>query len=257
MEKGMSTVGLRLVVLVLSFYILTCSSSLAQEDRTEEINGYINTIQTGSIAHKIKVAKEITSSGLNDTRLFDVVEKELKDGFQTASGREPIDYMSWLCKALASSGLPQYKGTIEHVAQNTASSKLQRYAEQSLALFDKYVTRNEIMNQNSAAFDNKSPEVVRLISMIKSNMMDLKRDAAKEITRGVYKDRDLYEAVNQELLNGYGDASDNLAIDTMSWLCKALGSSGNAKYKKTLQKVKDSESPKLAKYAGQGYDMLP
>jgi hypothetical protein len=236
------------------FFILTPCFGLA--DDTQEINEYIQTIQEGSLAHKIRAAKEITRSGISDTKLFDVVEKELLADFENASGSDSIDYMSWLCKALASSGQSKYKPTIQKIATTTKDSKLKRYAEQSLTLFEEYAARNTIMTKKTGPMAGKDPEIVKIINMLKSDRMDLKRDAAKSITRKSYTDPDLYEVVNEEILKGYMTASDKVSLDAMAWLCKALGTSGNAKYKETLKTVKDSGNPKLAKYAGQGYDML-
>ena len=97
--------------------------------------------------------------------------------------------------------------------------------------------------------------IANLKNMLKSDLMKVKKKAAQIITRRAYTDQDLYEVVNEELLKGYPTASDK-SIDTMAWLCKALGTSGNEKYKETLQKVKNSDNPKLAKFAAIGYDML-
>ncbi|MDY0221499.1 MAG: hypothetical protein RBR67_10215 [Desulfobacterium sp.] len=98
--------------------------------------------------------------------------------------------------------------------------------------------------------------IANLKDMLKSDLMKVKKEAAKRITTRSYTDQDLYEVVNEELLKGYQTASDKVSIDTMAWLCKALGTSGNEKYKDTLQKVKNSDNRKLARSAVIGYDML-
>ncbi len=46
--------------------------------------------------------------------------------------------MAWLCKALASSGLREYKKTLEKAANTTINSKLKKYAKQSLNLISEY-----------------------------------------------------------------------------------------------------------------------
>ena len=248
MQEKLKKMARRFIILTLATGFCAGAPSFAQPDSSQEISQYIQIMQEGSLAHKIITVKKITNSGLSDTQLFDVLEKELKDGFLTATGKDPMDYMAWLCKALASSGQEKYKATLTHVVDNTPDPKLKRYAEQSLALFEQYAARNKIMNQGSAGMADKDPAVVQLINMLKS--------AAKKITRSTYKDPDLYETVNQELLNGYANASDKLSVDAMAWLCKALGSSGNANYKPTLQKVMDSGNPLLVKYATQSFEML-
>ncbi len=95
--------------------------------------------------------------------------------------------------------------------------------------------------------------------MLKSNKLSLKRDAAKYIYRGGYTEEKLFDVVNEEILQGYKNTSagDKNAIDTMAWLCKALGSSGNPKYRQTLVQVtKGTKNSTLKKYAKKSLKMI-
>ena len=94
--------------------------------------------------------------------------------------------------------------------------------------------------------------------MLRSNSLKQKTDAGKLIVRDGIKDVEVLDAVEVELLKGYvPSGSDRNAVDAMSWLCKALGASGNKKYKETLQTVaKKAPHGKLQKYAKQSLDML-
>ena len=246
-----------LTCLALSVFFFNPSGSQAFDNRSEKVEQYISRLQSASLFQKIQTAKEITNSGLTSPRLFGVVNKELLDNYENSNKKEHIDYMSWLCKALASSGLAQYKSTLEKVAASTANLKLQRYANQSLDLFEEYSERNRIMADDTYASSSRDPEVTRLINMLKSEKMKLKRDAAKVVTRNNYSDPFLYEVINDELLKWYQSGSDNLTIDAMAWLCKALASSGIADYKKTLQEIiTSSHNLKLIKYAEQSHAIL-
>jgi hypothetical protein len=64
--------------------------------------------------------------------------------------------------------------------------------------------------------------------------------------------------VEQELLKGYqASGGDRGAVDAMAWLCKALGASGNGKYRGTLQTVaQKAPHRKLQKYAEQSLGQL-
>lgn len=226
-------------------------------DRSAEINQHIETLSSGALVHKIEAAKIITRSGFTDPKLFNLIESELLDNYQTASGSAQIDYVSWLCKALASSGMIEYKSTLQKVSDNTDSKKIKRYADQSLALFDEYANRAKIISNSQNVKEGRDPEVARLMNMLQSAMLDVKRDAAKLISRNKYKDADLFKVVNYELLNGYNRSDEKKHVDTMAWLCKALATSNDPVYKDTLQTIIESSgNAKLVKYAIKALEMM-
>jgi len=95
-------------------------------------------------------------------------------------------------------------------------------------------------------------EQAKYLRMIESNNSKEQKDAAQLLVKAKFRDTVVLDAVERVLLRGYltdGNDRDN-RIDTLSWLCKALGSSGQSKYKATLSKVA-SEAPhrKLKGYA--------
>ncbi len=95
-------------------------------------------------------------------------------------------------------------------------------------------------------------EQAKYLRMIESNNSKEQKDAAQLLVRAKFRDTVVLDAVERVLLRGYlTDANDrDDRIDTLSWLCKALGASGQSKYKATLSKVA-SEAPhrKLKGYA--------
>lgn len=98
----------------------------------------------------------------------------------------------------------------------------------------------------------------RYIKMLRSNNLRSKADAGKLIVREGVKDTAVLDVVEQELLKGYlASGDDRAAVETMSWLCKALGASGNGKYRGTLQTVaQKAPHGKLQKYAKQSLGQL-
>jgi hypothetical protein len=44
--------------------------------------------------------------------------------------------MAWLCKALASSGMSEYKTTLQKVIDTTLNKKLRKYAKQALDMLN-------------------------------------------------------------------------------------------------------------------------
>ena len=238
--------------------LLFAPEAWAAADRSDEVNRLTGMIHSGSINKKTEAAKIITRSGFSDRPLFELIRKELEAGYLEQPGNSKhIDLMAWYCKALASSGLAEYKEVLQMIAETTADPKLERYAGQSLAMVDEYAERNTIMADKTYADSGLDAESLKLVNMLKSDMAGLKRDAAKLITRAGSVNPVVYDVVSEELLKGYEKALDKTSVDALAWLCKALAASGDAKHKEALQLVATtSDNPKLVKYAEQAYDSI-
>lgn len=98
----------------------------------------------------------------------------------------------------------------------------------------------------------------KFINMLQSGSIRSKKDAAKLIYKSALTDTVILDVLEQELLQNYLlNGSDRHHIDTMSWYCKALGASGLAKYRKSLQKVADNgPHRKLRGYAKKSLSAL-
>ena len=96
------------------------------------------------------------------------------------------------------------------------------------------------------------------VKQLKSENAISQRDAAKRIIRARLFDAGVMNAVEKALLKGYTRGGrDRNHIDAMAWLCKALGASGNSKYRKTLTTVsKDAGNRKLRGYASKSLAQL-
>lgn len=98
-----------------------------------------------------------------------------------------------------------------------------------------------------------SADQSKYIRMLESGGERGQKDAAKQLVRAKYRDTVVLDVVERVLLRNYQSADD----DTMSWLCKALGASGQGKYKATLSKVANSAtSRKLKRYAEESLEQL-
>lgn len=100
-------------------------------------------------------------------------------------------------------------------------------------------------------YSNNSADSI-LAQKLQSNNLKQVIAAAKTITkqRGNPTSPNIYDLVEERLLKDYRKKSGRSHTDAMAWLCKALASSHNSKYKQTLQTVVDnSSSVKLTIYA--------
>lgn len=255
--------SVQIILLFTVCLLVTFSSSLqvqANQDKSAEVDKYITMLNSASLKTRVDAAKYITRSGLTDSRLFNFVEEKLLSGYNIDTmNSDHIDEMSWMCKALASSGSTNYTPTLEKIIETTKSSKLKKYAQQSLSLLPEYAKKNQMMNDKTNHDPNLSPEVNKYINMLQSDIITLKRDAAKAIYRGDFAEKPLFDTVRDELLKEYKNTSmnDRNHIDALAWMCKALASSGMVEYRQTLTEViEKSSSMKLQKYAKQSLKAL-
>ena len=96
------------------------------------------------------------------------------------------------------------------------------------------------------------------MTMLKSGEISMIKDAAKELSRSKIDDQRVYDTASEVLLEMYKQKSlGSEKIDTLAWLCKALGVSGIAKYKTALDEIiNDTSSEKLKKHAIKSKKML-
>ncbi len=103
-----------------------------------------------------------------------------------------------------------------------------------------------------------SRQEAKYVKMLRSNSLRSKRDAAKRITRAALSNTAVLDVVENELMKGYGvNLSNRSHVDTMAWLCKALGASGVQKYRYSLKKVvRNTSSRKLRGYCRKSLNNL-
>lgn len=247
------------ILIALFFVSLFFANLLAADNRSDETERFISMLNSGFRIERVKAAKLITRSGLTDQKLFDLIQDKLLAGYQENTGSSKhIDEMSWFCKALASSGNHTYIDTLRKIASTTSSSKLRKYANQSIGLVEKYHIDNEIIGNTKNLEKGMSLEAARVKNMLTSDKLYLQKNAAKMLVRREVTDPSLYALVNEELkkrfmMHGAGKEQ----IDTMSWFCKALGASGNKEYRQTLEEVKKrAPNEKLQNFARKSLILL-
>ncbi len=101
-----------------------------------------------------------------------------------------------------------------------------------------------------------SPAEQRYIDLLANGGPISIRDAAKSIYNTGEKDQTVLDALAEVLLENY-QKTDRDDVDAMSWASKALGSSGNARYRDTLKEVAENGGHRnLKKWAGKSLAML-
>lgn len=83
------------------------------------------------------------------------------------------------------------------------------------------------------------------------------REAAQSIYHSNYRDTETLDVAAEVLLQKYRTASDNTTSDALAWVCKALGVSGNGRYKPVLDEVvANANNRKLDRHCENAADSL-
>jgi len=239
--------------------MLLMATGYVSAGQAEDAQRYMEMLKSERIKTRIDAAKYITRSGLTDPVLFETLKTKLLTGYtHKQNNPKHMDEMAWYCKALVSSGNMDYEDTLRKVARTTTSEKLKRHCRKSIDQLPIYAKRNETIQAGIAQDNILSPEENKMIAMTRSGEPQMMRDAAKITSRNPFPGDAVTDAISEELLKACTNTSGNKTmIDALSWMCKALGASGNAKYRATLnQVIETSSSSKLKKYAKKSMGML-
>lgn len=217
----------------------------------DEGAGFVRMLQSSNVFVRIEAAKLIEGHFLVDPAVFPVVRERLRQSVQDEThSKEQLDEIGWLCKALASSGDTAYAAVLQDIADSSKIKKIRLYAEQSLATIPDFAARNarllEIPGDPTLSFEHN-----RLLRMLRSGDPALLRNAAKRISRSVEVPAVLFQAAADALeANLHNRGRELLRLDSMGWLCKALGASGEKAYIPVLQRVLDNApTEKLRQHA--------
>ncbi len=102
-----------------------------------------------------------------------------------------------------------------------------------------------------------SPAGEQYINQIVGGGFSSMRRASQSIYRTGMRDRQVLDVLAEKLLQTY-NASDRTGVDAVAWACKALGQSGDVRYKSVLQTVtKTAQHAKIRKYANQSLKNMP
>ncbi|NIB44240.1 hypothetical protein HBA55_31865 [Pseudomaricurvus alkylphenolicus] len=242
---------IRTFTLTLLLAILPGISLALPASVNSELQEYIRVFQGNDWFRQKQIAQTLEWSGLTQPELFDLIEAKLLDRYETEDDKHQADYLAWLCKALAFSGNDKYRLTIQRVAANAEHGKLRKHAKLSLAILDQYKQWNHDIIVESQWREDQSADVNRFTAMIQSDVLELKRLAAKRVHFKHLYEESLMDLLEQQLLANYQtDSGHRLYVDSWAWVCKALAGSRNPKYKATIEKVaQQATHKKLRKYA--------
>jgi len=102
-----------------------------------------------------------------------------------------------------------------------------------------------------------SPAGERYINQIVGGGSSSLRRASQSIYHNGHRERVVLDVLSEKLLRTYNDTSQT-GVDALAWACKALGQSGDIRYRNVLKTVKkNAKHSKVRKYAKQSLNDMP
>lgn len=249
--KNLIDKNIVLVTLLFAFFSLRsfAESSGLEQELLNVSEMYAQVQAEPKMKPKSVLAKKFTQaikwSGISDEALFDRVEHNLIHDEIVISRKERAkyhEYISWLVQALAYSGNAKYKPTIiKFTDRKKFTSKINRHAERSLEVLDDYTKWNYEISTGLKGVSYENLPRTRISNLIMSSSPLLQRVGVRKAIDEFRTDEEMMDLIEKRLLEVYPNTGgDRFTLDAASWMCRALGESGNPKYIETLELVSES-----------------
>ncbi len=228
------------------FALLHCAAAAAATAE-EDVARYVQIFSERNAQH-IEAVQALGWMGVSDTVVFDIIERLATEEAQAArNSNAERSRISHYIRALGFSGQDKYAPTISGFTRDRA---YERHANIAAADLGRYRKWNPVIS-NRAAFDPRySDDVNRVLNMLRSDDLLLKRIGAKRVYFA-NKDEVLLESLTTNLRASAPRkdlGSDE--IDSVAWMAKALGHAKNPKYRPAVQEAFDNAyDPKVRQYA--------
>ena len=242
----------KLKVFGLILATLLSTTVFAYSTIDEQIDSYLNTLETADDSSKIKMLERLQWSGLRDERLYDTIEGKVLALYQT-SGMEKVEFKTYLyhIRALGYSGNEKYRSTLDKVRAEASAKKARKIAQRALTDLNNYVIWNEKIANSDAGVTGKDVETTAYMKMLNVDDPVVQRIAAKAIYNTQLMDEDLLKLVADKLIAVYWkEGLSKTEQDVAAWFCKAIGQSEKPEFRTLLTTVTENTPyKKIRKYA--------
>ena len=206
----------------------------------------------GGYTIKLQMLQRLQWSGLSDPRLFDAIEKQLLEHYRESEyNKQPLAILAHQARALGYSGNEKYRETLAEVRENAGNGKLREHANTALLQLPRFRDWHLLIESSNFPIEGKAAEIGTYMRMLSVDNPYVQRLAARAIFHERRQDADLLALAASRLDARFQDPELSIAAqDTLAWICKALGQSGNLIYQDLLTQV-STESPhdKIRKHA--------
>ncbi len=213
----------------------------------QELDAYIEEINSADDGNLAAVGSRITSSGLSDKRLFDNVQAILisKHEAQLTTAKKDdvvINEVVVLLRTIASSGDAAYMSTLDRILQESKNRAIRNRAKHMMGKVGFYNERNQLMQNMETHAEGQSLHSTRILNLLKSDNLIMSRFAAEELVRQGSAEPVVQEWIADRLQQDVRLDSSKLKIDTLAWYCKVLGTVNKEKYYDFLTEIANDRS---------------
>lgn len=212
---------------------------------------YFEGLQNSRKKKRIDTYKALIENWINSTELYDKVKQQVLDNYQGTKSSQ-VDEVTWALKALAYSGLEQYRPVLEEVASQAKDEDLREDANQFLKEMELRIIQANIIHDVTTMEPSLDWQANQLSNMLRSGYETLRSRAVKVIYRQYPQNQYLLaqlarilkkEAPEYRFRNGYQE-------DFYAWICRVLGASKDKQYKALLDDLAlNAFSGKVKNYA--------
>ncbi|HEX7641821.1 MAG TPA: hypothetical protein VF472_06345 [Burkholderiaceae bacterium] len=203
----------------------------------EDVAHYVQAVQ-GTRPVRVKAIDELAWKGISDPRVFDLIEKMVLAELEPGAAGADRDAVDQELRGLSFSGQSKYLPTLQKAE---ADSRYSRYARMAMAELPGYARWNPIISNRATWDPNNSDDDNRILNMLHSNDLVLKRIAGKRV---YFENKDpvVLAATADAIKAVFHDKHSGDEADGVAWLVKGLGSAADPQYKPLFVQVRE-ESP--------------
>ncbi len=247
--KGVSRLlGTSLLLASLSLSPLALAG---QSDLDKETSRYVRVLSGDDFIAQKEFLKRLSWAGVSSPEVYDLIADKLVS-LKNVEDKAGKDQAAWFAKALGYSGNEKYRAVLQDMADNASAKKLRKYGAEGLANLDKYRSLNPIISANEKIAPEGRLMQHRITNMMNSNDYWLVKLGAKRAHKAFLGDKKLTAVAAKRLKAEYKNASKDNGeqIDSIAWMIKVVGDSGDTSYRPLLNAITSGASnKKVKKYA--------
>ena len=215
----------------------TVSQLVCAATAEEDVAHYVEALK-GARPVRVKAIDELAWKGISDQRVFDPIEQLVLADLNSGSSGGDRNAIEQELRGLSYSGQSKYLPTLQKAE---ADMRYSRYAKIALGELPGYARWNPIISDRSTWDPRNSDDDNRLLNMLHSNDLVLKRIAGKRVYFEK-KDQVVLDAMAADIKANFHNKHSGDEADGLAWMIKGLGSAQQVQYRPLFVQVAE-ESP--------------
>ena len=232
----------KIIFIFLVFLTMQQGVNASQADLDKEINYYAEIFSgTDHKKHK-KQYDALSISGLSSPKIFDPVAEKLEVNAKLGSKFPAVKRATLYAKILALSGNEKYRPLLVKISKYSKVGQVRQAAKASLVKLDNYAKWNPIILNGLHEVPEGRLQEYRIVNIL--SVLD--KDFLKEV-RGLVIQIYVDENFEPQILSALAERADyeikrqsnvhKAQMETLAWLSKTIGSSGDLTYEPLLRKI--------------------